>query len=441
MSQGRLVLSARFLKLLGAGAALLLLVPFVPEVGFLVLGCDLLLVVLLLWDAGTVPGMDAVGIERRLPAALSLGERNPCEIRVSNFTDRMVSGVMRLVFPEGLAADVETCDIAMKPYGAALVDFRVFALRRGLYEVESVYMRLRGLLGLAERDYAFDDPRRVKVYPSLLGIGRYELMARKSHLAQIGFRQMRKIGAGTEFEKLREYLPDDDYRHINWKATAKKRRPITQEYQIERSQNIFICIDTSRYMAYRAGRLTKLDYAVNASVMLAHVARKFDDNVGLMVFSDRVHLYHPPRKTGGMFASLVDALYRVEPERCAVEYGEAFRTLQTRQKRRSLIVVFTDFFDQRDGEELLKFVPLLGRRHVLICITVRDERISALARSEPARAEEAFDRFVAGEVLSERAKIHGILRNRGAFVADSEPRDLTVAAVNQYLQVKTRQLI
>ena len=441
MSQGRLVPSARFLKLLGAGAAALLLVPFAPEVGLVVLVFDLLLVVFLLWDAGTVPGPDSIGIERTLPVTLSLGERNPCEVKVNNFTARSIKGVIRLCLPEELAADIETCAVSAEPYGAALVEYDIFARRRGLYEIEPVYLRLRGLLGLAERDYAFDDSRTVKVYPNLLGIGRYELMARKSHLAQIGFRQLRKIGAGTEFEKLREYLPDDDYRHINWKATAKKRRPITQEYQIERSQNILICIDTSRYMAYRAGRLTKLDYAVNASVMLAHVARKFDDNVGLMVFSDKVHLYNPPRKTGGMFASLVDALYKIEPERCAVEYGEAFRTLQTRQKRRSLIVVFTDFFDQRDGEELLKFVPLLGRRHVIICITVRDERISALARHEPARVEEAFDRYAAGEVLSERARIHGILRNRGAFVADSEPKDLTVAAVNQYLQVKSRQLI
>jgi uncharacterized protein (DUF58 family) len=423
------------------GVIVLMLVPLAPELGLAVLGYDLLLLMFLLWDGRTVPGPDAVGVERVLPATLSLGEQNPCGVRVRNFAARAVKGTMRQCLPPGLAADVETCGIGMEPYGAALVDFRVFARRRGLYEVGPVYLRLSGLLGLAERDYAFDDSRSVKVYPSLLGIGRYELMARKSHLAQIGFRQMRKIGAGTEFEKLREYLPDDDYRHINWKATAKKRRPITQEYQVERSQDIFICIDTSRYMAYRAGRLTKLDHAVNASLMLAHVARKFDDNVGLMVFSDRVHLYHPPRKTGGIFASLVDALYRVEPERCAVRYGEALRTLSARQKRRSLIVLFTDFFDLRDGEELLKFVPLLGRRHLVICITVRDERISALARSEPARVEDAFDRFVAGEVLSERARIHGILRNRGAFVADSEPGDLTVAAVNQYLQVKAKQLI
>jgi uncharacterized protein (DUF58 family) len=441
MSQGRLIPSARFLKLLGAGAAVLLLVPIVPELGLAVLGFDLLLVVFFFWDAGSVPGLDAVGVERRLPVTLSLGEKNRCEVRISNFTERSVSGRMRFCLPEGLSTDKEMCPISMEPYGASVADFDIFARRRGFFELEPLYLRMRGMMGLAERDYAFDASRTVKVYPSLLGIGRYELMARKSHLAQIGFRQMRKIGAGTEFEKLREYLPDDDYRHINWKATAKKRRPITQEYQIERSQNIFICIDTSRYMAYRAGRLTKLDYAVNASLMLAHVARKFDDNVGLMVFSDRVRLYHPPRKTGGIFASLVDALYRVEPERCAVEYGEAFRTLSTRQKRRSLVVLFTDFFDPRDGEELLKFVPLMGRRHVIICITVRDERIAALARREPEKVEEAFDRYAAGEVLAERERIHGILRNRGAFVADPEPSELTVAAVNQYLQVKTRQLI
>ena len=216
---------------------------------------------------------------------------------------------------------------------------------------------------------------------------------------------------------------------------------LMQEYQIERSQNIFICLDTSRYMAYRAGRLTKLDYAINATLMLAHVAKKFDDNVGLMVFSDRVRLYNPPLKGASMMSALVDALYQLEPERCAVEYTDALRSLAARQKRRSLVVIFTDFFDSRDGEDLLRFMPLLRRRHLVLCVTLRDERISALAAHEPQNVEGAFDRYVAGEVLGERARIHGILRNRGALVVDSVPRELTVATVNQYLQVKARQMI
>jgi uncharacterized protein (DUF58 family) len=142
-----------------------------------------------------------------------------------------------------------------------------------------------------------------------------------------------------------------------------------------------------------------------------------------------------------MISALVDALYQVEPERCAVEYGEALRTLAARQKRRSLVVIFTDFFDSRDGEELLRFMPLLRRRHLVLCVSVRDQRISSLAGQEPAKVEDAFDRYVAAEVLSDRARIHGLLRNRGALVADSEPKELTVASVNQYLQVKARQMI
>ena len=437
-----MVPSALFLKLVGVGALALLLVPALPEAGLGVLAYDVLLVLLLFWDAGTAPSPKDIKVERSLPRKLSLGEANPGELRLSNFTGRRLRGVIRQNAPVGLSLDSGLEPVSIAPYADSTVEFKLFARRRGFFDLGPVYLRLRGMLGLAARDFSFiDDSRYVKVYPNLLRMGRYDLMTRRSHLAQVGFRQVRKVGAGMEFEKLREYLPDDDYRSINWKATAKQRRPITQEYQVERSQNIFICLDTSRYMAYHAGELTKLDHAINASLMLAHVAKRFDDNVGLMVFSDRVRLYHPPLKGGGMMTTLVDALYAIEPERCAVEYGEALRALAARQRRRSLVIIFTDFFDSRDAVALLKFTSLIRRRHLLLCITVRDQRISALAAQEPHNVEGAFDRYVAGEVLSERSRIHGILRNRGALVVDTEPQDLTVAAVNQYLQVKARQMI
>jgi len=441
MSRGNVLPSWLFLKLFGVGALALLLVPALPVMGPAVLGFDILLVILLFWDAGSVPHPDKIGVERRIGRKLSLGEENPCKIVLKNFTGRKVKVIVRQSFPDGLGVDTAVHKMEIGPFSSESVEFKIFAGQRGFYDLGPVYMRLQGSFGLAERDFPFDISHTVKVYPSLLGVGRYDLMMRRSHLAQIGFRQIRKVGTGTEFEKLREYLPDDDYRHVNWKATAKKRRPITQEYQIERSQNIFLCLDTSRYMAYRAGELTKLDHAINACVMLGHVAKRFDDNVGLMVFSDRIKYYHPPMKGGAMVATLVDTLYKVEPERCAVEYGGALRTLAARQKRRSLVVIFTDFFDKRDGEDLMRYLPLLRRRHLVLCLTVRDQRISMLARHVPDDYEGAFDRYVASEVLSERSRIHAILRNKGALVEDAEPSELTVAAVNQYLQVKARQLI
>lgn len=441
MSRGRLVPSTLFLKLAGLGAAVLLLLPFLPELGFVVLGYDAILVFLLIWDGSTVIPPDKIKVERELPRKLSLGEVNPGTVVLNNFSNEKIRGYMRQNFPDALVLGTGTRPMSVDAFSNERIQFKVFARQRGFYDIGPVYLRLRGMLGLAERDYTFDESRFVKVYPSLLGVGRYDLMTRRSHLAQMGFRQVRKIGTGTEFEKLREYMPDDDFRHVNWKATAKKRRPITQEYQVERSQNIFICLDSSRYMAYRAGELTKLDHAVNATLMLAHVARRFDDNVGLMVFSDRMRLYHSPQKGRGMISSLVNVLYQLEPERCAVEYGEAFRTLAARQKRRSLVVIFTDFFDSRDGEELMRFMPLLRRRHLVLCVTVRDERVSALASKMPYSVADAYDRYVAAEVLSDRSRLHGILRNRGALVVDAEPQELTVATVNQYLQVKARQKI
>src|SRR5437763_1303101 len=156
-------------------------------------------------------------------------------------------------------------------------------------------------------------------------------------LAAAGAHHTRRLpGAGREFSHFRDYTVDDDYRHVSWKATARRGKPITSVFESEHSQDIFFCLDVGRMMAARVGRLSKLDHAINAVLMLTHVSQRFQDNLGLVVFSHKVHLYLPPTKGRSQYARFLQALYTVKPELCYVNYREAFQYLIAQHRKRAL---------------------------------------------------------------------------------------------------------
>src|SRR5919199_2983552 len=197
-------------------------------------------------------------------------------------------------------------------------------------------------------------------------------MARRSRLEEFGIHRSRLAGRGTEFERIRDYTPDDEYRRIDWKATARRHRPMTRVYEVERSQNVFLVLDAGRMMAGRAGPLAKLDYAVNAALMLAHVALGCGDRVGLMVVSDDVDAYLPLGKGQAQFNQCLELLYGVEARLCHVDYRAALEQIARRCKRRSLVVFFTDLVDEETSAELVTYMRLLRPVHLPLCVTLRD---------------------------------------------------------------------
>jgi uncharacterized protein (DUF58 family) len=307
---------------------------------------------------------------------------------------------------------------------------------RGNFAFGDVAVRCRGPLGLACVDRAVPAAEGVQVYPNLLEVRRYEALVRTTLVRTSGYRARRLVGAGREFSHYRDYTPDDDFRHVSWKATARRHKPITTAFESEHSQDVVFALDVGRMMAARVGALTKLDHAINAVLMLAHVSQTFQDNLGLLVFSHTVHLYLPPAKGRAQHARFLQALYSVKPELCYVNYREAFNHLIARHPKRALTMVFTDLLDDMVSREYLEAARLLRRFHLPLTLAVADVPLRRLAARPPADVEQMYDVLVARTLLDGRAELLRALEQQGILVLDTVPERLTIDAVNRYLALK-----
>src|SRR5205085_10453770 len=269
--------------------------------------------------------------------------------------------------------------------------YRLSPTERGNFEFGKIYVRMLGRLGLVWLDHTYPAAEAVQVYPNLLEVRRYEALLRTTLVRAGGYRAKRLPGAGKEFSHYRDYTIDDDYRQINWKATARRARPITAVFESEHSQDIIFCLDIGRMMAARVGTLTKLDHAINAVLMLTHVSQTFQDNLGLLVFSHTVHRYLPPAKGRAQYAHFLQALYGVRPELCYVNYREAFQYLIGRHPKRALTMVFTDLLDTVVSAEYQEAVRLLRRFHLPLTLAVADVPLQQLAARTPETGGELYD--------------------------------------------------
>ncbi|MBU0608336.1 MAG: DUF58 domain-containing protein [Armatimonadetes bacterium] len=426
------------LALLLVPALLPLIGPVASRAGVLGPAVLLAILIVIVLDHLTSRRLASLELERVTDDKLSLGADNRVEIRVRNRCPLRLSLLVKDDPPPAFVTDRRTFSLALDPYGQDSVAYHTRPLARGRYAFGSLHVRGRSRLGLSYWQRRFPAPAEVAVYPNLLEVRRYQLLARSDRLRQAGFRLTRRLGQGTEFESLREYSPDDDFRSIDWKATARRRHPISRQYETERSQTVIIMIDAGRLMSTLIGDLSRLDYALNAALMLAYVAVERDDAVGLIAFADDVKAFVPPRKGHRQVGLITEALYDLQPALVEPDYAEAFTTLSARARKRALVVCFTDLVDVEASSRLLGHLTALAPHHLPLLITLRDRDLQQAAQARPAEVADAYQRALAAQVLHDRETALGVLRQRGVMVLDALPEKLTVAAVNQYLGLKAQ---
>jgi uncharacterized protein (DUF58 family) len=378
-----------------------------------------------------------LALRRERPARLSLGAENEVALVLENLGPLRLALQVRDSPPPAFRAEPELLSVSVPARGRERVSYRLLPTERGNFHFGDVAVRCRGPLGLACADRTFPAGEAVQVYPNLLEVRRYEALLRTTLVRAGGYRAKRLPGAGREFSHYRDYAPDDDYRHVSWKATARRNKPITAVFESEHSQDVIFALDVGRMMAARVGTLTKLDHAINAVLMLTHVSQTFQDNLGLLVFSHTVHLYLPPAKGRAQHARFLQALYSVKPELCYVNYREAFSHLIARHPKRALTMVFTDLLDTLVSREYLDAAALLRRFHLPLTLAVADVPLRQLAARAPGNAEEMYDVLVARDLLDGRAELLHSLERQGVLVVDTVPDQLTIDAVNRYLALKT----
>lgn len=390
------------------------------------------------FDARSLPPRGAIRIERRLPERLSIGVANHVVLAVRNTSDRAARVFVRDTPPPGFAGERLAGPLMLQPYGEVEATFAFTPPSRGSFTFGDIGVRLVGPLGIVFRQDSVGCAQRCSVYPDITAVRGYALLARRGKLHEIGVRAIRLAGAGTEFESLREYQPGDPYRDIDWKATARLGRPIIRRYEPERSQTLVIAIDAGRLMAAQAGALSRLDRAVNAALLLAYLGLEMGDHVGLLVFGRDIEVFVPPRKGRRHLGALLEALHGVQARVEEPDYERALRHLARNLSRRSLIVLFTDVAGTEPSRRLIDVLAGLTSRHLALVATQRNRALEQRSVAPVFDVEDAFAAAIAEDLLRDKAEALRTLASRGALVVDVDPEDLSLAAVNRYLEVKAR---
>lgn len=378
----------------------------------------------------------AFTVVRKHDKRLSLGADNRVELQITHRLRRRSTIVVRDDPPPEFVSSPPLLAGQLVPGRRWHGEYVVHPRQRGNYQFGDVYLRWHGPLQLVQRQGRIQAGSGVKVYPNMLGVRRYDLLLRQNRLQELGLRHARLTGQGTEFERLREYRPDDEYRRINWKATARRLRPVTIAYQTERSQNIVAVLDTGRLMQSPVGDMAKLDYAINATLLLTYVAAGIGDKVGLLTFAARVQDYVAPRQGRKQFYRLLDRLYAVESHPVEPDFGQGLRYLAHRHRRRALIVIFTDIAAGASMNVLIRHVRLLARNNLPLVVTISDPGLLQMAQRYPQDSSELYGRAMAGQLLQQRRTTLEQLRRHGVQILDTPANQLTPDVVSRYLDLK-----
>lgn len=435
-------LTTRGILFLLIAAPILAAGTWIAALQWVAVGVVLLLLVLFYLDwrqAGEINGR--FQISRQHDTKLSLGADNPIHLTIYNRSPRPTAIWVRDEPPDQFRISQRIFQNTVA--GRAQWDgtYTVYPLRRGDYHFGQLNLRWQGPLRLVTRQGRLDLSQSVKVYPNLLDVRRYDLLLQRNRLQELGLRSTRQFGEGSEFERLREYSPDDEYRRIDWKATARRHRPITVEFQTERSQNVIAVLDVGRMMQSPVNDIAKLDYVVNAVLLLGYVATGKGDKVGLMTFADDVVQYLTPRQGRGQFYRMLETLYAVESQPVEPNYRRALSYLGTRQRKRSLVVLFTDLSGGLSMQSLVAHVALLARRSLVLVVTINDPDVVAAARQTPDDSLSAYQKTAASQLLDERQITLDSLRQHGVLTLDVPANELSIAVINRYLALKAKTLL
>ena len=314
------------------------------------------------------------------------------------------------------------------------LDAELVGLRRGRHPLPRPVVRLPGPLGLGAWTHGVGDDSQLVVYPDLPGARRLAAAVRQGRFREEGRRTRGPLGLGTDFESLRDYSPDDDVRQVNWLATARLGRPISNQFRLERDRDVICLVDCGRLTAAPVGDATRLDITIDAAVAVAVVAEALGDRCGTLAFDAELRRSVAPRRAGARH--VVEALFDLEPVAVDSDYERAFRELT--QAKRAFLLVLTDLIEPTAARSLVDALPVLTRHHAVAIAAVADPDLATLTTAEPLAPEDVYRAAVALDVLGARAEAAARLRHAGADVIEAPPERLAAACVSAYLRAKAR---
>jgi uncharacterized protein (DUF58 family) len=433
------------------GSLVVLLLPVAPPAGLWLVNGALLLVAAADWWLATRPG--DLEVERGLPGIVPLGAEARVTWQVANRGGprrgppgnprgfpRRIGRAARVRLADELApslgAATRRARLVVPPRGRAAAATTIRPRRRGRFTPTELVLRVEGPLGLVARQGRRRLPGVLRVYPPFHSRDEAELRVNKARILEVGLRSAQGRGGGTEFDSLREYGVDDEFRRIDWAATARSRSTIVRTYRAERNQTVLLLLDAGRTMAGRVAEVPRLDHAMDAVMMLTALATRLGDRAGLVAFDREVRAVVSPGHARDQLSRVTEAMYQLEPLLVEADYRGAFAETLARFRRRAMLVVLTELVEQAVTETLLPALPLIARDHLVVVASVADPEVRGWARATPVEPGTAYRKAAAVAALADRRRTVARLRGLGAVVVDAPPGRLAPELADAYLRVK-----
>ncbi|GAB2812568.1 DUF58 domain-containing protein [Ferruginibacter profundus] len=379
--------------------------------------------------------------KRIMADRLSNGDENKIELQVIN---RMPFTVSMEIIDE-LPVQFQKRDWILTHRFAANeqknIIYKLRPVNRGEYNFGNIILYVRSLLGLLMRRHDMDATITVPVYPSFLQLRKYELLSQTTIQTEHGNKRMRKIGHSMEFEQIKEYVRGDDIRTINWKATARKGSLMVNNYTDEKSQQVYCIIDKGRLMKMPFNELTLLDYAINSTLVLSNVCLQKQDRVGVLTFSNKMGSLIAADKKPVQRENILQLLYNQDTAFLESDYEMLYLQIRSRIKHRSLLVLYTNFESLSGLRRQLNYLRTIARHHLLMVVFFENTELKQLTHLNASNVEEVYIKTIAEKFEFEKRLIVKELQNHGILAVLTSPEQLTVNAVNKYLELKARQAI
>ena len=380
-------------------------------------------------------------IERKLNSRLNLGDENHVVLTIKNNTSQPINFSMIEGFPVEMQVRATVFKGIVGSDNSKEFRYTFVPKRRGEFEFGDVFVIIRSMFFLASRRIDYPLEETVHVYPSVLQMKQYELQVFHQQKTSSGIKKIRRLGNNSEFEQIKNYVQGDELKTINWKATSRRNELMVNQYQEEKSQNIYCIIDKSRNMQMEFDGLSMLDYSINSSLVFSNIALKKGDKAGLITYSDKIGTMLAAERSGGQMRRIQEALYNQKTQYKESNFELLYNSIRRTVKSRSLLVLFTNFETEFAMRRAMPYLRKLNQKHVLMVVFFQNSELQELAFQPSKTIHEVYQSAVAERMISIKSKVARELRQNGIQTVLTLPEELSINTINKYLELKAKGAI